>query len=199
MEAEFGRNEVRAVLERDAERTLRFGAPLFAVFHLLEAYSHRADGVSLRLILPLASACLLSGLTIYLWKSSAPLRHASIWVLIPWAVSIASSMTHLSVDPHATIAFVTLTLIASAALLLPLESFGVALVGSMLALVESLSVLPEIQSASRVMIPAFSLSVALLVYGSRRQGLISAEQARFFERQLHKKQAELVLLRHERE
>lgn len=199
MENQFGRKEVRAVLERDAERSLRYGAPLFAVLHLCEALSHSAEGLSLTVLLPLTSSFLLAGLTLYQRKSPEPFPHISFWILVPWALSIGSIVLHVPIHPQVALAFVTLALMTSATLLLPSESFGVALAGSLFAQVASLAAISEIDLSGLVMVPAFSFAIALLVYASRRRGLISAERARFFERELNQKQAELAVLQHKQE
>ncbi|MFK7894446.1 MAG: sensor histidine kinase [Myxococcota bacterium] len=199
VDAEFGRSEIRAVLELDADRSLRFGAPLFGVLHAIEALSHLGDGASAALIVPTVSTALLFALTAYQRKRHVPIPHVEYWILAPWAISIVSILLHVPENAQVAIAFVTLALMSAATLLLPMVSFAIALPFSVAAQFYCLIGLPGVLSPGLFMVPLFSTAIAILTFRSRRQSLISAERARFFERELHKKQEQLALVEFERQ
>lgn len=187
-----------SVLEADADRSMRIAVPLLAALHTLEAVAHWGDRPHLAFTWPGLSAIALILLTIQQRRSEEPLSHATFWLLVPWAVSIGTCLIHVPTHPALPLPFITITLMAMAALLLPTLAFAIALPFAVLAQVYCLNAMPAANDASRIMVPLFSLAIAALINTSRRRALLAAETARRFEGELHRQKSEILKFEHER-
>jgi|GEM_PF-2726791 len=153
---------------------LRLG-PLFIVVALaVEALSHIGGEQSRFVWVPGAAAVLLILQWLLLRRTEVPLRYAGALLLLPWLAIVIVILQHVSVGViQPTIVFMAISMIAVAALMMPLWPLLVALSCSSVIVLWLEFVIAQENASVSALVLVLTLSVATLVYRVRRRAIVN--------------------------
>ncbi|HPG24852.1 MAG TPA: histidine kinase dimerization/phospho-acceptor domain-containing protein, partial [Myxococcota bacterium] len=196
-------DETASAFDRDAHRVLRYGAPCFALLMSIEALSHLitgSSGTDPRVLVPGLSAPIVAAVGLAAWRSEAAGPHPlDAWLLVPWALSLSSIGIHLPAQPVLCLIFASMAALTCAALYLSRRALAVSLPITLIVQIGSawLSI-PEL-GRGVLLVPVFTLPIALMTHLARRRALLAAEHRRRLELEVQSQKARIERLEQERE
>ncbi|XOV81463.1 MAG: sensor histidine kinase [bacterium] len=184
---------IKNALAADAMSVLRLG-PLFLVVALsAEALSHIGDEQARFIWVPAAAAAILILEWLVLRKIDVPLRFAGSLLLLPWLAIVIVMLQHVSVGViEPTIVFMAISMIAVAALMMPLWPMLFALTSSSVIVLWLEFFVAQEEVSLSILVLVLTLSVATLVYRVRRRAIVNEVRRRDAQAELEEQRLQVA-------
>lgn len=193
------RTDAEHIYAAGARRNFGLGLTIFSGLLVVEGLSHLGSTSPSLMLIPLAGALAVTVLRVRSKSDPRMLRHAGMWLLLPWAVSMATILNHLPTEPLLALLFVSMTAVLLGATILTIRPFAISLPLTLLAQIVCLYLMPELPRSVMVIAPLSAAGIAILINVSRRREIRTADLNARLERAAFEKQARIVRLEHERE
>jgi len=187
---ELSDEDRRSALRDDSLRLARYWVPCIAVLLLVEAVYHLNPVHLGRVTLSLLSCVATGALSWAIWKTPERLSSFAWWILIPWALSVANIWSHIYLTPILAVVFATMVVLSSAALLTPTLSIAIAFPVTVLLQIHTVTNVYG-EMANALLIPVFSIPLAVLINFGRRQSALDAARTRRLEQAFQRQAVQL--------